>query len=600
MKKMNFVKNLRIYNQINQKNYLVKQSLNYIQKRFFSIFDQENIIKNEDNNRYERRGGDNNRYERRGDNNRYERRGDNRDGVNRFGDREHYKRSHHREYGRHNDRGYSDSYGRRTFEPMNDKKPTTNWGQRYNRNNNLCFNAWRKGEKLIREHNENITALTEEEKELIFDPFVAEKIKIYLKNNELKIKPEIIHKNKLEDLSIHPIIVENLKKIQLDRLAPIQSVVLPLMKEKYDIVGCAQTGSGKTFAFLIPIVNSLLENGPPELNDNNDSDNLKLSKSISQPLAMILAPTRELAEQIYNEIYKITHETGMLNGVFYGGKPMDRDLDKLRIGVDIIVATPGRLNDLLERGKISLSKIKTVVLDEADRMLDMGFAPQLDKIFKNYDLPSKNNRQNVMFSATFDKEVRRIAENYLNEYYFVGDPNENITINKNIFQKLIYVKPFQRFDYLMNIVKNFNDEKIIIFCERKVDCKELKEDLSLNGIKVETIHGDLDQRQRDNAIKAFKSNKVNVLVATDVAARGMDFNNIELVINYELPKEIDSYIHRIGRTGRKGRDGKAISFVNDMTSPIVLRKIKEIFVELNFEFPEELNRQVNGFKNRRI
>lgn len=479
-----------------------------------------------------------------------------------------------------------------------DVAPKTNWGNRYKRNNTLNPRHWAIGRKLIKDHKIKLSEISEDQKTLLYSDEITKNLQIYYQGKLVNENKELV-KEDINNFDLKKLMIENIKQLDIVKLAPIQQKVIPIMLKKFDLIGVAQTGSGKTLAFLIPIVNDLIHFGPPELNEepineegksgNNQLSLLHINRSISYPLAVILAPTRELANQIFDECLKITHETGIQSLCIYGGGGMYEQINALRDGVDIIVATPGRLNDLLGKGLISLSKVKTVVLDEADRMLDMGFEPQINEILKKYDMPSKDKRQNVMFSATFDKEIVNIAKNFLNDFYYIGNPFSNFTVNKNIEQKLILTDKLSKFPKLLEMLRekrSEHNEKTIIFVNTKADCSFLEGDLRDNGFNCVSVHGDKEQRDRQFAINDFKKPDTNILIATDVASRGIDFHNIGMVVNYELPKDVDSYIHRIGRTGRKGLPGTSVTFVHGNDNHYVLNKIFTIINDLNQPLPD--------------
>jgi ATP-dependent RNA helicase DDX3X len=491
-----------------------------------------------------------------------------------------------------NSSSYNNSYNNYSNERKHYDKVTilakTEWGQRYNRQNRLHSESWSKGKELIEKHKSKMSMLSDHEKSLIFNKDILEGLKIYYQG-ELVNDQKLLHDSENpESYGFKRVLIDNLKELGIDKLAPIQQKVMPILTKKFDLIGVAQTGSGKTLAFLLPIINDMIHFGPPELNEEPSEENSNNGKivrsSVSYPLALIMSPTRELANQINDECLKLIHETGIRSGCIYGGADAGSQFRMLRDGLDIIIGTPGRINDMLSRGAISLSKVKTVVLDEADRMLDMGFEPQIRDILNNYDMPPKNARQNVMFSATFEKKVILIAKKFLNDFYFIGNPEQSFTVNKNIQQELVECKPFDKLEMIIKLLSDYKDSNVIIFCNKKHDCDSLENDLRANKFKAYAIHGDKEQYEREKIIKSFSTNNGNILIATDVAARGMDFPNIGLVINHEVPMDLDSYIHRIGRTGRKGLAGRSITFVSEPS--FILSKIIEIIRDLGQEVPK--------------
>ena len=256
------------------------------------------------------------------------------------------------------------------------------------------------------------------------------------------------------EMPFHKSLQSNLKKMCFETMTPIQRAVIPFTFQNKDVMGCSQTGSGKTIAFLAPIINKMLEEGPP-------SEDSELERGISAPRALILAPTRELSEQIYKEARKLTHKTGIISAKAYGGVPIETQLKIIQLGVDILIATPGRLIDFMKRGLIILSSTKFLVLDEADRMLDMGFEDQLREIVFSSDMKAKEQRTNMMFSATFTSEVREIAKIFMNEYYYVtNNVDQENKANENIEQKLIYVNEKEKVVKLHEILQQIRGSVI--------------------------------------------------------------------------------------------------------------------------------------------
>ena len=321
--------------------------------------------------------------------------------------------------------------------------------------------------------------------------------------------------------------------------SPIQSKTIPLLLEGRDVLGCAQTGTGKTAAFALPILQNL-------------------SKSKSRNIrAMILTPTRELAIQINESIEKYSKYTSIRSGVIFGGVGQKPQVEMLRNGIDILVATPGRLNDLVNQGYIKLSKIEIFVLDEADRMLDMGFVNDIKKIIKQ--LPSK--RQTLLFSATMPKEIEKLAFNMLKNPATVKVAPVTNAVDK-IRQGVYFVDKQNKIFLLSSLLKKTEIRNAIVFTNTKHGADKVVKKLGKDGIKALAIHGGKGQNTRQIALNSFKEGKIKVLVATDIAARGIDISELSHVFNYDLPDVPETYIHRIGRTGRAGQDGIALSFCN--------------------------------------
>jgi ATP-dependent RNA helicase DDX3X len=327
------------------------------------------------------------------------------------------------------------------------------------------------------------------------------------------------------------------------------------------------------------------------------------------PLALILSPTRELSCQIHDEAKKFSYQTGVKVVVAYGGAPISQQLRELERGVDILVATPGRLVDLLERARVSLQMIRYLALDEADRMLDMGFEPQIRKIVEQMDMPPPGMRQTMLFSATFPKEIQRLASDFLSNYIFlaVGRVGSSTDL---IVQRVEFVQECDKRSHLMDLLHaqrenggNSKQSLTLVFVETKKGADSLEYWLCGNGFPATTIHGDRTQQEREQALRSFKSGRTPILVATDVAARGLDIPHVAHVVNFDLPKDIDDYVHRIGRTGRAGKSGLATAFFNDNNS-LLARSLAELMQESNQEVPAWLSRYASrasygGGKNRR-
>jgi len=353
----------------------------------------------------------------------------------------------------------------------------------------------------------------------------------------------------------------NLNRCGYDRPTPVQKHAIPIVVGGRDLMACAQTGSGKTCAFMVPCIQSLLASGPPPAQGNR-------SRPPPMPCALVLAPTRELAAQIHEEAAKFSFSTGVRTSIVYGGADMREQLREMGKGTDILVATPGRLTDFIGKESVDMGLTQFLILDEADRMLDMGFEPQVREIVQNSGLGRKleRKRQNMMFSATFPGSMQKMAGDFMVNYLFitvgrVGSCSETIT------QTLHYAEDGKGKTRALEKIYRENAPPVgqltVIFVETKRRADEIEVDLWQAGLRVCAIHGDRDQHQREIALEAFKSGENPILVATDVAARGLDISNVGLVINYDMPKQMDDYVHRIGRTGRAGKRGIAIGFVNE-------------------------------------
>lgn len=390
--------------------------------------------------------------------------------------------------------------------------------------------------------------------------------------------------NTFEEAKLHEVLASNISLAGFDHPTPVQKYSLPIVAGNRDVMGCAQTGSGKTAAFLFPLINRLLTQDievPSQPAGGGRSSYSSRSKAM--PFGLILAPTRELATQIFDESRKFCYRTGLKPVVCYGGVDIKNQLRELERGVDLIIATPGRLGDLIERGRVSLCKIGYFVMDEADRMLDMGFEPQIRMIVERTDMPGKDQRQTLMFSATFPREIQRLAADFLRDYIFltvgrVGSTTDFIT------QNVEYATEADKRDILMTILPKC-EGLTLIFVETKRGADALENYLYHEGIGATSIHGDRSQGEREHALAMFRCGRCPVLVATDVAARGLDIPNVMHVINYDLPKSIDDYVHRIGRTGRCGNTGTAIALVNEKDRPL-LRDLRDILKENHQTIPD--------------
>lgn len=316
--------------------------------------------------------------------------------------------------------------------------------------------------------------------------------------------------------------------------SPIQQDAIPVILKGKDIVGQAHTGTGKTAAFGLPVLNMM-----------------KCNKEVE---TVVIVPTRELAMQVSDELFKFGKNLNINTATVYGGQSYSRQLKHIS-NASVLIATPGRFLDLLRGKKIEI-KPNFVILDEADEMLDMGFLDDIKEIFTY--MPE--NRQTLMFSATMPSAIKQLAKNILNEPEFITITKSEIT-NSKIKQSFYVVDEYERDDALLRLYDYKNPEKSIIFCRTKKEVDRLSTFLVSQGFSAKGLHGDMEQRQREEAINAFKKGRLEILIATDVAARGLDVNDVTHVFNYHLPFDSESYVHRIGRTGRAGKDGMAVSIV---------------------------------------
>jgi superfamily II DNA/RNA helicase len=376
---------------------------------------------------------------------------------------------------------------------------------------------------------------------------------------------------------IHEILMENIRRAGYSRPTPVQKYAIPTVMQKRDLMACAQTGSGKTAAFLFPVINRILFDGPTPPPPCNSFNRRK-----AYPTCLVLAPTRELATQIYDEARKFCYTSNIKAVVVYGGAEVRAQLQQLDRGCDLLVATPGRLWDLMERGRIALVCCRFLVLDEADRMLDMGFERQIRQIVMETDMPGCGDRQTMMYSATFPKAIQQLASEFLSNYLFlavgrVGSTTDFIT------QKLEWVEERDKKNMLLGLLSRISG-LTLVFTETKRDADALENYLINQGLHATSIHGDRTQKEREDALRSFKSGRTPILVATDVAARGLDISNVTHVIQYDLPNCIDDYVHRIGRTGRAGNTGLATAFINEKNKSLAA-ELLELLRENNQEIP---------------
>ncbi|XP_028583191.2 ATP-dependent RNA helicase DDX3X isoform X4 [Podarcis muralis] len=409
------------------------------------------------------------------------------------------------------------------------------------------------------------------------------------------------HIESFSDVDMGEIIMGNIELTRYTRPTPVQKYAIPIIKDKRDLMACAQTGSGKTAAFLLPILSQIYTDGPGDAL-RAMKENGRYGRRKQYPISLVLAPTRELAVQIYEEARKFAYRSKVRPCVVYGGADIGQQIRDLERGCHLLVATPGRLVDMMERGKIGLDFCKYLVLDEADRMLDMGFEPQIRRIVEQDTMPPKGVRQTMMFSATFPKEIQMLARDFLEEYIFlavgrVGSTSENIT------QKVVWVEESDKRSFLLDLLNatgkdclgeiqhNSNgsgkDSLTLVFVETKKGADSLEDFLYHEGYACTSIHGDRSQRDREEALHQFRSGRSPILVATAVAARGLDISNVKHVINFDLPSDIEEYVHRIGRTGRVGNLGLATSFFNERNINIT-KDLLDLLVEAKQEVPSWL------------
>lgn len=380
----------------------------------------------------------------------------------------------------------------------------------------------------------------------------------------------------------YPEILGEIYKQDFKLPSPIQSQAWPVLLRGEDLIGIAQTGTGKTLAFLLPALIHI------------DGQTVPREKR-EGPVVLIMAPTRELALQIDKEVSKYQYK-GIKSVCLYGGGDRKEQIKVVAKGVDIVIATPGRLNDLVLAGHLNIINFSYIVLDEADRMLDMGFEPQIRKSL--FDV--RPDRQTVMTSATWPTGVRRLAESYMKDPIQVNVGSLDLAAVHTVTQKLMFVDEDDKenvlLEFLMNMDKN---DKVIIFCGKKATATHITTELCMKGIECQSLHGDRDQSDREAALEEMVDGTVNILVATDVASRGIDIKDLTHVVNLDFPRHIEEYVHRVGRTGRAGKTGIALSFItrNDWAHARELIKILE---EANQDIPDELEQMAQRFEAMKL
>jgi ATP-dependent RNA helicase RhlE len=360
-----------------------------------------------------------------------------------------------------------------------------------------------------------------------------------------------------KDLHLVPPILKALEEIGYEQPTPIQQQSIPILLRGKDLLGCAQTGTGKTAAFSIPILQNIF------LDTERNVRNRKIK-------ALVVTPTRELAIQIDESFTDYGKHTNITNAVIFGGVKQGAQVDDLRRGVDVLVATPGRLLDLISQGIVSLRSVEYFVLDEADQMLDMGFINDIRKLLLK--LPTK--RQSLFFSATMPPAIVELSKTILGEYEAVTIKPEQATAER-VEQGIYFVSRRDKIKLLVHILKTHEPETVLVFAKTKHGADKVVKMLQRENIPSEAIHGNKSQNSRQRALTNFKTGRTNVLVATDIAARGIDVSKLELVINYDLPNIPETYVHRIGRTGRASESGIALSFCNSEEEPY-LRDIQKL------------------------
>ncbi|XP_045150262.1 probable ATP-dependent RNA helicase DDX43 [Echinops telfairi] len=398
-----------------------------------------------------------------------------------------------------------------------------------------------------------------------------------LKNGEKRPIPNPTCK--FEDaFKSYPEVMENIKRAGFQSPTPIQSQAWPIVLQGIDLIGVAQTGTGKTLSYLMPGFIHL------------DSQPVARDKRFG-PGMLVLTPTRELAVQVEAECSKYSYK-GLKSVCIYGGGDRDGQIQDLTKGVDIIIATPGRLNDLQMNKFVNLKSVTYLVLDEADKMLDMGFEPQIMKIL----LDVRPDRQTIMTSATWPPGVRRLAESYLRDPMIVYVGTLDLVAVSTVKQNIIVTTEEEKRSHIQIFLESMSPkDKVIVFVSRKAVADHLSSDLILHRLSVESLHGNREQSDREKALENFKTGKVRILIATDLASRGLDVHDVTHVYNYDFPRNIEEYIHRVGRTGRAGRSGVSITLItrNDWR---VATELINILERANQNVPEDLVSMAERYK----
>ena len=359
------------------------------------------------------------------------------------------------------------------------------------------------------------------------------------------------------EFNFHKDLLKGVKIAGFREPSPIQETVIPIICNGEDLVGQAHTGTGKTAAFGLPLMNKIA------------------NKEIER--ALVITPTRELATQVSDELYHLGRFCGIRTITVYGGVGYGRQIALINKGVQVVVATPGRLKDLYKKGKIDSFNPEIVVLDEADEMLDMGFLEEIKEIFEY--IPQ--NRQTLLFSATMPEPIKELANNILTKPQFISVVGANEGTANNVIEQFYYViNESQRDEAIIKLLETENTNKSIVFCRMKREVDRLTEHLQAMGFNAAGLHGDLEQSDREAIVKAYRRGETKIMVATDVAARGLDVKNVTHVFNFHIPFDSQSYVHRIGRTGRAGKKGKAITLVSTEEFRELQRIQKEVGAEM--------------------
>ncbi|KAJ3417300.1 DEAD-box ATP-dependent RNA helicase [Chytridiales sp. JEL 0842] len=394
------------------------------------------------------------------------------------------------------------------------------------------------------------------------------------------------------ELNLHPLLVDNLKLMNYTEPTPIQAHVIPTIMSHRDVMACAQTGSGKTAAYIIPVVNKMLKKGKEYYTHNITRG---AGRQVGAPTCLVISPTRELACQIFDEFRKFCYLSWVKPCVVYGGVSEAALIQNMNQGCHILIATPGRLMHMLETRQVTLSKVKFLIIDEADRLLDMGFEPDMRQIVHKQDMCQDESRLTMLFSATFPREdstielqIRVLARDFVQDVVLITVGRVGV-IPTTITQMIYKMGDGEtKSSKLLDLLYEQEAGQTIIFVQTKRSADTLDDFLHTQGFPVTSIHSERNQKEREDAINSFKANRTPILIATDVAGRGWDIPNVLHVINYDMPKSIEDYVHRIGRTGRAGNPGFASSFYDPDHDAEIASDLVKVLKQTGTEIPEFL------------
>lgn len=380
------------------------------------------------------------------------------------------------------------------------------------------------------------------------------------------------------DLITSELLLGNIQKAGYKKMTPIQRYTIPALAQNHDLVGIAQTGSGKTAAFLLPVLQTIL---------NLQDLQSQVGEETQRPYCIVMAPTRELARQTFVEAAKLSRDSMVKCQYIYGQIQTGFLRAKLSEGTHILVATPGRLKDFLNRNWISLENLKYIILDEGDRLIDDGFIPDMRALFNHPTMPPKSERQTLFFSATFKPDAQRSAEEFMKEDYLFLTVGIVGAANEDVKQEFIQIERQEKKKELKKILSGLTEnDKVIVFTQTKATADIISGFLCTNGISTTSIHGDRHQSQREQAMMDFKRGTKKVLVASPLGERGLDLPKVSIVINYDMPNELDEYIHRIGRTGRIGNTGRAISFFDPSRDTRLINELTQALQRAQQQVPD--------------